>query len=127
MTPAETFEEVEKEFREVLDGVKATDADLRYELEVINSRGGYVVSASDPYAQEAKQIMKEVTGRDLPFVGNLGSTDMNYQVVDGGMPTFNIGVGDVYTNYHKRDECVSIDELVLCAKAVALTALRRLG
>jgi succinyl-diaminopimelate desuccinylase len=127
MTPTETFEEVEKEFKAVLEGVKATDADLRYEIEVINSRGGYVVPATDPYAQEAKEIMKEATGMDLPFVGNLGSTDMNYQVVDGGMPTFNIGVGDVYTNYHKRDECVSIDELVACTKAVALTTLRKLG
>ncbi|HIH87603.1 TPA: M20 family metallopeptidase, partial [Candidatus Bathyarchaeota archaeon] len=53
--------------------------------------------------------------------------DMNYQVVDGGMTSVNIGVGDTYTNYHKRDENVSIDELVACAKAVSLFALRKLG
>ena len=127
MTPAETFEEVEREFRAVIEGVKATDTALRYEVEVVNSRGGYVVPADDPFAQEAKTIMKEVTGRDLPFVGNLASTDMNYQVVDGGMPSVNIGVGETYTNYHKRDENVSIDELVLCSKAVALFALRKLA
>jgi acetylornithine deacetylase/succinyl-diaminopimelate desuccinylase-like protein len=127
MTPAESFEEVEREFRAVIEGVKATDAALRYEVEVVNSRGGYVVSADDPFAKEAKTIMKEVTGRDLPFVGNLASTDMNYQVVDGGMSSVNIGVGETYTNYHKRDENVSIDELILCAKAFALFALRKLA
>jgi acetylornithine deacetylase/succinyl-diaminopimelate desuccinylase-like protein len=71
--------------------------------------------------------MKEVTGKDLPFVGNLGSTDMNYQVVDGKMPSVNIGVGETYTNYHKRDESVSIDELILCSKAVTLFAVRKLA
>ena len=127
MTPAETFEGVEKELRSVIEGVKATDPDLHYEVEVVNSRGGYVVPATDPYALEAREIMKEATGRVLPFVGNLASTDMNYQVVDGGMPSVNIGVGDTYTNYHKRDENISIDELVACAKAVSLFALRKLG
>ena len=126
MTPDESFEEVEREFMAVIEGVKATDADLRYQVEIVNSRGGYVVPSDDPFALEAKKIMKEVTGKDLPFVSNLGSTDMNYQVVDGKMPSVNIGVGETYTNYHQRDESVSIDELVLCSKAVALFALRKL-
>jgi succinyl-diaminopimelate desuccinylase len=127
MTPSETFEEIEKELRSVIEGVKATDPDLRYEVEVINSRGGYIVPADDPFALEAKGIMKEATGKVLPFVGNLASTDMNYQVVDGGMPCVNFGVGDTYTNYHKRDENVSIDELIVCTKAIALFALKKLG
>jgi succinyl-diaminopimelate desuccinylase len=127
MTPNETLMDVEKELREVIEGVKATDPNLRYEIEVVNSRGGYVVPANDPFALEAKEIMKEATGRTLPFVGNLASTDMNYQVVDGGMPSVNIGIGDAYTNYHQQDENVSIDELVALAKAIALFSLRKLG
>ncbi len=127
MTPNETFEDVESELRTVIEGVKVTDPNLRYELEVVNSRGGYVVPATDPFALEAKEIMREATGRTLPFVGNLASTDMNYQIVEGGMPSVNIGVGDVYTNYHQRDENVSIDEVVALAKAISLFALRKLG
>jgi succinyl-diaminopimelate desuccinylase len=127
MIPSETFEGVEKELRSVIEGVRATDPDLRYDVEVVNSRGGYVIPATDPFALEARKIMKEATGRILPFVGNLASTDMNYQVVDGGMPSVNIGVGDTYTNYHKSDENVSVDELVACAKAIALFSLRKLG
>ena len=56
MTPAESFEEVERELRAVIEGVKATDADLRYEVEVVNSRGGYVVPSDDPFALEAKKV-----------------------------------------------------------------------
>ena len=127
MTPCENPEEVQMELIRVIEGVKATDSDLRYEVEVINSRGGYVVPASDPYAQEARRIIYEATGRDLPFSANLGSVDMNYQVVDGGMPCVNIGVGDTYTNYHKRDENVSIDELVELSKVITLFIVSKLS
>jgi succinyl-diaminopimelate desuccinylase len=125
-TPGEDPEEVKREFINVIEGVKATDSDLRYEVEVINTRGGYVVPSSDPYALEAREIVRSVTGRVLPFSANLGSIDMNYQVVDGCMPCVNIGVGDVYTNYHKRDENVSIDELVELSKIIALFVVQKL-
>jgi len=127
MIPGETFEEVKREFASVIEGVRVMDADLEYELEVINAREGYVVLPDDPYAREARAIIKEVTGRELPFTGTLASTDMNYQVVDGGMPCINFGVGGPYSNGHKQDESASIDEIVECAKIVALFCMRKLG
>ena len=86
-----------------------------------------MVSADSPYAQEARAIVKEVIGKELPFTGTLGSTDMNYQVVDGGMPCVNFGIGGAYSRGHKQDESASIDELVTCAKIVALMYMRKLG
>jgi acetylornithine deacetylase/succinyl-diaminopimelate desuccinylase-like protein len=52
---------------------------------------------------------------------------MNYQVVDGGMPCINFGVGGPYSRGHKQDENASIDEIIQCSKAVALLLLRKLG
>ena len=127
MVPGETFQQVHDEFKAVLDGVKATDADLEYELEVVNSREGYVVSAEDPYPLSCRAIIKEAVGRELPFTGTLASTDMNYQVVDGGMPCVNFGVGGTYSRGHKQDENASIDEIIECSKAVALILMRKLG
>ena len=127
MIPGETFEGVEKELRAVIEGVKATDGDLKYELEVINAREGYIMSPQDPYILEGRQTIKDVIGLDLPFSGTLASTDMNYQVNDGRMPCFNLGVGGPYGNTHKQDESVSIDELVDLTKIVALLYLRKLG
>jgi len=127
MIPGETFEDVKREFISVVEGVKATDADLRYEVEVINVREGYVVSPEHPYIQEAKGIIEEVLGRELPFRGSLGSTDMNYQVNDGKMPCFSFGVGGSYSNVHKQDESVAVDEIVECAKILALVYMRKLG
>lgn len=127
MIPGETFEDVRDEFISVIEGVKATDADLRYEVEIINTREGYVMSPEHPYIQEAKAIVKEVLGRELPFTGTLASTDMNYQVNDGRMPCFSFGVGGPYSNGHKQDESVAVDEIVECAKVVALVCMRKLG
>ena len=127
MIPGETFEQVREEFISVIEGVKATDADLEYEVEVINSREGYVVSPEDPYVLQARDIIAEVTGKTLPFTGTLASTDMNYQVNEGGMPCFNLGVGGPYSNGHKQDENASIDEITDCAKIAALLYMRTLS
>ena len=52
---------------------------------------------------------------------------MNYQVVNGKMPCVNFGVGGPYSNGHKQNEVTSIDEIVECAKIVALFFIRILG
>jgi acetylornithine deacetylase/succinyl-diaminopimelate desuccinylase-like protein len=127
MVPGETFQDVYDEFKCVLDGVKATDAELKYDLEVINFREGYVVQADNPYALDCQSIIQEATGMKLPFTGTLASTDMNYQVNDGNMPCVNFGVGGTYSRGHKQDENASIDEIIKCSKAVALLFIRKLG
>jgi len=142
MIPGETFEQVKDEFISVIEKVKAADPELRYEVEDINSREGYVVSPEDPYVLKARDIVSEVTGRILPFTGTLASTDMNYQVnspkrynidevgaITGGMgvPCFNLGVGGAYSNGHKQDENASIDEIIDCAKIAALLYMRILN
>jgi len=127
MVPGEGFDEVRREFIAVIDGVKATDADLRYEVETINFREGYVMPPDHPYVQEARGIIEEVVGRRLPFTGTLASTDMNYQVNDGRMPCLNYGVGGSYSKGHQPDESASIDEIIECAKATALICMRKLS
>lgn len=127
MVPGETFEQTYNEFKSVLENVKTIDPYLVYELDVINYREGYVVKADDPYALSCQSIIKEAIGKHLPFTGTLASTDMNYQVVDGGMPCVNFGVGGTYSRGHKQDENASIDEIIECSKAVALIIMRKLN
>ncbi len=43
------------------------------------------------------------------------------------MPCFNLGVGGPYSNTHKQDESVSIDEIVDLTKITALLYMRKLG
>jgi succinyl-diaminopimelate desuccinylase len=127
MVPGETFEQTINEFKSVLEKVKTNDPNLVYDLDVINFREGYVVQADDPYALSCQSIIKDAIGKQLPFTGTLASTDMNYQVVDGGMPCVNFGVGGTYSRGHKQDENASIDEIIECSKAVVLIIMRKLG
>ena len=127
MVPGETLEDVKKELVSVIEGVRAGDPDLKYEIEVINFRDGYVVSPQNPYVLEGREIVKEVLGRELPFTGTLASTDMNFQVNDGGMDCFDLGIGGLYGNTHKQDESASIDELLDLTKITALLYMRKLG
>jgi len=127
MIPGETFEGVKKEIEAVIEGVKATDADLKYETGGDQRSGRVCHVSQDPYVLEGRETIKEVIGVELPFTGTLASTDMNFQVVDGGMPCFNLGVGGAYGNTHKQDESVSIDELADLTKITALLYMRKLG
>jgi succinyl-diaminopimelate desuccinylase len=127
MVPGETFQETFEELKAVLDEVKDNDEDLEYTLRVINYRDGYVVQADDPFSLSCQSLIYEATGKKLPFTGTLASTDMNYQVVDLGMPCVNFGVGGTYSRGHKQDENASIDEILECSKAVALIIMRNLG
>jgi len=127
MIPGETFEDVREELVSVIEGVKAEDPDLEYEVEVINCREGYVVSPEDPWVLQGREVVREVTDRLLPFTGTLASTDMNYQVNEGRMPCFNLGVGGPYSNGHRQDENASIDEIVHCTKIAALLYMKKLG
>lgn len=127
MVPGENYQQTHEEFKQVLDNVKTQDPELEYSLDLINYREGYVVPATDPYAQSCQEIIREATGVRLPFTGTLASTDMNYQVVDGGMKCIAYGVGGSYHRGHKQDENASIDEIIECSKATALIIMRKLG
>jgi succinyl-diaminopimelate desuccinylase len=71
MVPGETYQAVHDEFKAVLDGVKATDAELEYELGVVNFREGYVVQSDDPYAVSSREIIMDALGRELPFTDEI--------------------------------------------------------
>jgi acetylornithine deacetylase/succinyl-diaminopimelate desuccinylase-like protein len=127
MIPGESVEDVTRELVEVIEGVRATDHDLRYTVDVINSREGYVVDPGHPFIERSRAIMAGVLGRMPEFSGNLASTDMNYQVNDGGMTCFTMGTGHGYTRYHQKDESVCVDDVVTCAEMLAQIIVDTLG
>jgi len=53
-----------------------------YVIDLINARG-YGVSSKDPCIQKAKIVAEESLKRKIPLTGNLVSTDMNYQLIEG--------------------------------------------
>jgi len=52
---------------------------------------------------------------------------MNYQVNDGGQTCFTLGTGYEHSRYHQKDESVSVDDIIACAKVLALIMIDTLG
>jgi acetylornithine deacetylase/succinyl-diaminopimelate desuccinylase-like protein len=127
MVPGETFKDVQREFISVIEGVKSTDSDLRYEVVVINCREGYIMNPNHEYIQSSKRVVENVLGHNINFSGNLASTDMNYQLNDGKMPCFTLGVGEEYANVHKQNESVAVDDIIKCAEAVTMLCINILS
>ena len=127
MIPGEAEPEVTQEIITVIESVKQNDPDLRYSLDIINSREGYVQDPSHPFIQRSRKIMSDCLGVIPEFSGNLASTDMNYQVNDGGQACFTMGTGYPYTRYHQKDESVSVDDVLMNAKMLALIIIETLG
>ncbi len=125
--PGESEEEVTQEIKSVVDSVKKSDPNLEYSLDIINSREGYVQDPGHPFIQRSREIISECLGVVPEFSGNLASTDMNYQVNDGGQVCFTMGTGYPYTRYHQKDESVSVDDFLMNAKMLALIILDTLG
>jgi acetylornithine deacetylase len=53
--------------------------------------------------------------------------DGGYVARDLGVPVVVLGAGSATSQAHRADESVAIEELVIAARAYALTALRMLG
>jgi len=68
----------------VVEGVKATDADLKSSWRSIHVTGRLLMSPQDPYVLEAGRFIR-VIGVELPS-RTLASTDMNFQSNDGRCP-----------------------------------------
>lgn len=127
MIPGETVEDVTNELIAVIEGVKATDPDIEYELEIINSREGYSVDPEHEFVQRSRKIMTDVLGKEPIFSGNIASTDMNYQVNDGGQPCFTLGTGYEHSRYHQKDESIAVDDIIACAKVLTMIIIDTIG
>ena len=126
MTPNENESDVTNELKTVIDRVKQLDSELKYTLEVINSRDGYIQYPNHHYVQRSRKIVAETLGTIPEFTGNLASTDMNYQVNDGGQACFTLGTGHPYTRYHQKDESVCIDDVIMYSKILAMLIIETL-
>ena len=66
-------------------------------------------------------------GPGHPPGGWTAACDGGFVARDLGVPVVVLGPGSVATQAHRPDESVAVDEMVLVARAYALTALRLLG
>ena len=80
-----------------------------------------------PLVGTADAALRAAGGPGLPLGGWTAACDGGFVARDLGVPAVVLGPGSVTEQAHRSDESVGVAELVVAARAYALTALRLLG
>lgn len=84
------------------------------------------VAPDEPIVKELGGALRELRGGEHRLKGVTFGSDMRLLVGVAGIPTVLFGPGDI-RNAHAVDEAVSVEELRVTARTLALTALRFCG
>lgn len=130
VAPGEDLDAARSQFEAAVAGAAQNDPWLRDHPPTVDWVGGqFFPGATDPDARivtTVREVATEVLGaaplvRGMPYGCDLGLT-----VNVGGIPTVVFGPGDI-RHAHAPDESVAVDELVACARTLAVAALRFCG
>jgi acetylornithine deacetylase len=126
----QTWRDAEVELRACIERACAADPFLRDHPATVELTGGRFSSAripSDhPLVEAVAGAAEAVTGRRPARLGEPYGADMRLLVNEGATPTVIFGPGDVAVA-HAADEFVPVDEMVTCARVLALWVARELG
>jgi acetylornithine deacetylase len=115
---------------ETVAQVAAEDEWLRENSPKVEWWGGQFapagIATDHPIVTAVSQALTTVTGEPAQVQGMTYGADMRLLVNEGGIPTILFGPGDV-RKAHQPDEFVPVDELIIAARTLALTALRFCG
>lgn len=126
ITPSESFEEARKEIQDVLDKIKKKEPDLNVEL--VTKPGNPPVE-TDPNSEIVKVVRrsgKEIIGKEISVKGIAGSSDYSWYVNILKKPCVSYTINQVEKRPHAANEFCKISDLVLSAKAYALSIIRYL-
>jgi acetylornithine deacetylase len=125
----QTAAEAETELRAVIAAACEHDEWLRDHPAVVEVTGGRFSSAEVPASHPLPNLLadaaEDVFGSRPPLVGVPYGADMRLLVNEGHTPTVMFGPGDVRVA-HAADEHVPTDEVVACARALAVWLVREL-
>jgi len=125
-TPAEA----EAELRAVVADACAADAWLAEHPVDVQITGGRFASAAvpsdHPLPWALGEAARDVAGRLPPFVGVPYGSDARLLINEGGTPTVLYGPGEPELA-HAVDEHVPLEEVVMCARVLAVWVMRALG
>lgn len=132
--PGESYEEVEKEFRGILDRLEKEDKDFKCVMRVtVESamKEGYVhlpmeISCEHPLVLTVKEAVKEMSGEEAKMTYFPAWTDGGLLSGYGQIPTVVFGPG-IIECCHSREEHIPVSHLVDGCLCYALAALEFCG
>jgi acetylornithine deacetylase len=127
LLPHEDAAEVFGVIRDRIAELSLEDDGLTVEISMPMAMPGFETSADHPFVVATDQALREAGGPSRPLGGWSAACDGGFIARDAKVPTLVLGPGSVNEQAHRADESVLADDLVVAARAYALTALRMLG
>jgi acetylornithine deacetylase len=126
LLPGESTDAVLDELRERVAGLRLDDRGLTVDLVMPMEMPAFQTSADSELARTTDAALADAGGPGLPLGGWTAACDGGFVARDLGVPVVVLGPGSATTQAHRTDESVAIEELLVAARAYALTALRML-
>jgi acetylornithine deacetylase len=127
LLPGESTDAVLDELRERVAGLRLADRGLTVDLAMPMEMPAFQTSADSELARATDAALADAGGPGLPLGGWTAACDGGFVARDLGVPVVVLGPGSATTQAHRADESVAIEELLVAARAYALSALRLLG
>jgi len=127
LLPGESPDAVLASLRDRVEGLRLQDRGLTVDLEMPMEMPAFETPADTDLVRIANAALSDAGGPGLPLGGWTAACDGGFIARDLGVPVIVLGPGSVTTQAHRADESVAVEELVIAARAYALTALRLLG
>jgi acetylornithine deacetylase/succinyl-diaminopimelate desuccinylase-like protein len=126
LLPGESPETVLDGVRERLQGLRLAERGLTVDVAMPMEMPAFQTPADSELARTTDAALADAGGPRLPLGGWTAACDGGFVARDLGVPVVALGPGSATTQAHRADESVAISELLVAARAYALTALRML-
>ncbi len=127
LLPGESPKTVLDGLRERVDGLRLTERGLTVDVAMPMEMPAFQTPADSELALAADTALADAGGPGLPLGGWTAACDGGFVARDLGIPVVVLGPGSAISQAHRADESVAVSELIVAARAYALSALRLLG
>jgi len=123
----EKLEDVREEFIDLIESLRAEDAELRYELKDLLIVHPTMTAPESLLVKTMRAVVNETIGREPPLIASPGTYDQKHFARIAGIEQC-IAYGPGILNMaHQPDEYCEIEHLVSACKAMAVGAMRLVG
>jgi acetylornithine deacetylase/succinyl-diaminopimelate desuccinylase-like protein len=127
LLPGESTDAVLDDLRRRVAGLGLAERRLTVDLAMPMEMPAFQTPADSELARATDAALADAGGPGLPLGGWTAACDGGYVARDLGVPVVVLGPGSATTQAHRADESVAISELLVAARAYALTAMRLLA
>jgi len=123
----EKLEGVREEFIDLIEALRAEDAELQYELKDLLIVQPTMTEPDAQLVRTMRDVVRETIGREPPLIASPGTYDQKHFARIAGIEQCIAYGPGILRLAHQPDEYCEIEHLVSACKAMAVGAMRLLG